>query len=156
MAKEWNDFAPRKVATSAYDDWAEAHRPHLTLQKRLERYAGFLPIFGEAAVVTLKVSVTAMLLAMAQGFLLAVIRVFGPKWASALAVAYIEAIRGTPVLIQLFFIFYGLPNVGIKLSPFLAGALGLGLNYAAYEAENYRAGSLRCPGDRWRRPWASP
>ena len=145
MAKEWNDFSPRKVATSAYDDWAEAHRPHLTLQKRLERYAGFLPIFGEAAVVTLKVSVTAMLLAMALGFLLAVIRVFGPKWASALAVAYIEAIRGTPVLIQLFFIFYGLPNVGIKLSPFLAGALGLGLNYAAYEAENYRAGLLAVP-----------
>lgn len=49
------------------------------------------------------------------------------------------------MLIQLFFIFYGLPNVGIKLSPFMAGVIGLGMNYAAYEAENYRAGLLAVP-----------
>jgi polar amino acid transport system substrate-binding protein len=48
----------------------------------------------------------------------------------------------TPLLIQLLCIFYGLGNIGIKLSPFLAGVIGLGLNYAAYEAENYRAGLL--------------
>jgi polar amino acid transport system substrate-binding protein len=51
-----------------------------------------------------------------------------------LATAYIEVIRGTPLLIQLLFIFYGLPNIGIRLSPFVASALGLGLNYAASEA----------------------
>jgi polar amino acid transport system substrate-binding protein len=49
------------------------------------------------------------------------------------------------VLIQLFFIFYGLPNVGVRLSPFIAGTLALGLNYAAYESENYRAGLEAVP-----------
>lgn len=145
MAKEWNDFSPPKSPPYAYNDWAEAHKPKVSLKDRVRRYIGFLPTFGEAAVVTLKVSVCAMLLAMATGFVLAIMRVFGPKWSSLLAVGYIEAIRGTPVLIQLFFIFYGLPNVGIKLSPFMAGVIGLGLNYAAYEAENYRAGLLAVP-----------
>jgi polar amino acid transport system substrate-binding protein len=54
-------------------------------------------------------------------------------------------VRGTPLLIQLFFIFYGLPHLGLKLSPFIAAITGLGLNYAAYEAENYRAGLLSVP-----------
>ena len=48
-------------------------------------------------------------------------------------------------MIQLFFIFYALPSIGIRLSPFLAGVIGLGLNYAAYEAENYRAGLFSVP-----------
>jgi polar amino acid transport system substrate-binding protein len=54
-------------------------------------------------------------------------------------------VRGTPLLIQLFILFYGLPHFGIKLPPFLAAVLGLGLNYAAYEAENYRAGLIAVP-----------
>ncbi len=67
-------------------------------------------------------------------------RVFGPWPVKILATLYIEIIRGTPLLIQLLIIFYGLPTIGIKLTPLIAGILGLGLNYAAYEAENYRAG----------------
>ena len=62
-----------------------------------------------------------------------------------LAIAYIEVIRGTPLLIQLYLIYYGLPNLGIRLSAFVAAVLGLGLNYAAYEAENYRAGIQSIP-----------
>jgi polar amino acid transport system substrate-binding protein len=55
-------------------------------------------------------------------------------------------IRGTPLIIQLYLIFYGLPElVGLKLNPFVAAVLGLGLNYAAYEAENYRAGIQGIP-----------
>ena len=65
--------------------------------------------------------------------------------AATLTVGYIETIRGTPLLIQILFIFYGLPNIGIKLDPFVAGVLALGLNYAAYEAENYRAGLSAIP-----------
>jgi polar amino acid transport system substrate-binding protein len=86
-----------------------------------------------------------MALAIVLGLFLAMARIFGPSLLSRLAVLYIEFIRGTPVLIQLFFIFYGLPHIGIKFSPFVAGVLGLGLNYAAYEAENYRAGLLSVP-----------
>lgn len=145
MAKEFNDYRPRQADAVMFNEWAELQRPEFTFRDRMKRYAGFMPVLGRAALTTMKVSIVAMLLAMAFGFVLAVARVFGPKPLSKLAVAYIEMIRGTPVLIQLFFIFYGLPNIGIKLSPFVAGAVGLGLNYAAYEAENYRAGLISVP-----------
>jgi polar amino acid transport system permease protein/polar amino acid transport system substrate-binding protein len=63
-------------------------------------------------------------------------------------------IRGTPLLIQLLFIFYGLPNIGLRLSPFVASVLGLGLNYAASEAEVYRAGLLSVPAGQWHAAFA--
>ncbi len=106
----------------------------------LQRYASFLPLLAQAAVVTLEVSVLGMLVAIVVGLGLAVARRYGKPIVAALAVGYIETIRGTPLLIQILFVFYGLPNIGIKLDPFIAGVLALGLNYAAYEAENYRAG----------------
>ncbi len=59
--------------------------------------------------------------------------------------AYIEFFRGTPLLIQLTMIYFGLPELGLKLDPFVAGVLALGLNYAAAEAENYRAGLESVP-----------
>jgi polar amino acid transport system substrate-binding protein len=145
MAKEFNDYSPRKTDAVMFNEWAEQQRPELTIKDRIKRYASFMPVLGKAAVTTMKVSIVAMLLAIVFGFVLALARVFGPTFLSRLAIAYIETIRGTPVLIQLFFIFYGLPNIGIKLSPFVAGAVGLGLNYAAYEAENYRAGLVSVP-----------
>ena len=145
MAKEFNDYGPRTVDAVMFNEWAEQQKPEFTFKERMKRYASFMPVLGRAAVTTMKVSIVAMFLAMTFGFVLAVARVFGPSLLSKAAVAYIETIRGTPVLIQLFFIFYGLPNIGIKLSPFVAGAVGLGLNYAAYEAENYRAGLISVP-----------
>jgi len=149
MAAEFNDFSPSKVEPSRYNEWAEAHRPVLTLAKRIERYKEVMPAFGRAAIVTMQVSITAMILAIALGLGLAITRVFAPKPIGRLATCYIEIVRGTPVLIQLFFIFYGLPSVGIKFSPFWAGAIGLGLNYAAYEAEIYRAGLFAIPHTQW-------
>ncbi|MDR3354471.1 MAG: ABC transporter substrate-binding protein/permease [Synergistaceae bacterium] len=149
MAAEFNDYSPRAVEMTRYNEWAEAHRPEITLSARLKRYAGFLPDFARAAVITMEVSITAMLIAILLGLALAITRVFAPKWAALSAAAFVEFMRGTPVLIQLFFIFYGLPNVGIKLSPFWAGAVGLGLNYAAYEAEIYRAGLFAIPSTQW-------
>jgi polar amino acid transport system substrate-binding protein len=95
-----------------------------------------------------------MVVAVIAGFVLAVCRVFGPLPARWFATAYIEVIRGTPLLIQLLFIFYGLPIIGIRFSPFLASVLGLGLNYAASEAENYRAGLLAVPAGQWQAAYA--
>jgi polar amino acid transport system substrate-binding protein len=95
-----------------------------------------------------------MVLAIATGLLVAICRVFGPLPIRWLATAYIELIRGTPLLIQLLFIFYGLPNVGIRLSPFVASVIGLGLNYAASEAEIYRAGILSVPAGQWQAAYA--
>ncbi len=116
-----------------------------TLWTRLQRYAGYWPMLLKAAILTLEVSISGMILAIAVGFTLAVMRVFGPWPLRWIAMLYIELVRGTPLLIQLYIIFFGLPAIGIKFSPFLAGVLGLGLNYAAYEAENYRAGLLAVP-----------
>lgn len=145
VAAEFEDYGPPKTPPVKYDEWVSSQRPVSKFQERIHRYIGIMPIFGRAAIVTMEISILAMLLAVVFGFLLATIRVYAPQPFSFLAVLYIEIIRGTPVLIQLFFIFYGLPSIGIKLSPFLAGIAGLGMNYAAYEAENYRAGFISVP-----------
>jgi polar amino acid transport system substrate-binding protein len=128
-----------------YDGFAISHAESAGLWSRIVRFAEFWPLLLKATILTLEVSIFGMTLAILLGFSLAIIRVFGPLPARWLAALYIEVVRGTPLLIQLFIIFYGLPNLGIKLSPFVAGVLGLGLNYAAYEAENYRAGLLAIP-----------
>jgi polar amino acid transport system substrate-binding protein len=105
----------------------------------------YLPLLLKGAVVTLEISCLSMLLAVALGLGLALTRLYGPAPARWGAAAYVEVIRGTPLLIQLYLIYYGLPNLGIRLDAFAAAVLGLGLNYAAYEAENYRAGIQAIP-----------
>jgi len=78
-----------------------------------------------------------MALAVLVALALASGRVYGPSWVRIATTVYVEIVRGTPVLLQLFVIYYGLASV-VRLPAFLAAVLGLGLNYAAYEAEIYR------------------
>jgi polar amino acid transport system substrate-binding protein len=97
---------------------------------------------------TIKISVLSMLLATSFGLALALARVYGNRLLNKAASAYIEIMRGTPLLIQLYFIYYGLPDVpyiGLRLSALTAAIAGVGLNYAAYEAEIYRAGIMAIP-----------
>lgn len=98
----------------------------------------YLPALLRAAGVTLALSSLAMLLAVAVGAGVAAGRVYGPAPLRALLAVYVEVMRGTPVLLQLFVIYYGLADV-VRLPAFGAALLGLGLNYAAYESEIYRA-----------------
>lgn len=98
----------------------------------------YLPALLRAALITLVLSCAAMLLAVSFGAAIAVGRVYGTGWVRALLTTYVEVTRGTPVLLQLFVLYYGLAAV-IRLPPFVAALLGLGLNYAAYESEIYRA-----------------
>lgn len=100
----------------------------------------FLPTLLKGALVTIGISILSMMLAVSLGLLLAIMRIYGNKWVQMLSTAYIEVYRGTPLLIQLYILYYGLPNIGITLGAFTAAILGLGMNYAAYEAEIYRAG----------------
>jgi polar amino acid transport system substrate-binding protein len=97
------------------------------------------------ALTTVELSVLGMALAVVVGLGVVLVRLYGGVPLRWMAQAYVEVIRGTPLLIQLFLIYYGLPQIGIRLNPFLAGVLGLGLNYAASEAENYRAGIQSIP-----------
>lgn len=100
----------------------------------------FFPNLLKGAGLTIFISVISMALATIFGFILTLFRLYGGKILSLFATAYIEIYRGTPLLIQLYILYYGLPNIGISLSPLVAALLGLGMNYAAYEAELYRAG----------------
>ena len=104
----------------------------------------YLPALLRAAVVTLVLSCLSMLLAVALGIGLAAGRVYGSRIVRAPLAIYVELIRGTPVLLQLFVLYYGLSEF-IRLPAFLAAVLGLGLNYAAYESEIYRAALQAIP-----------
>ncbi|HUL02225.1 MAG TPA: ABC transporter permease subunit [Gemmatimonadales bacterium] len=97
----------------------------------------YLPALARAALMTALVSLLSMALAVAAGLAVASARVYGPGPVRALAAVYTEVVRGTPVLLQLFVIYYGLAGI-VRLPAFLAAVLGLGLNYAAYESEIYR------------------
>lgn len=145
MALALNDAAPATTPPVEYENFRAATAPAPGLRARLARYAGFLPLILRAAVLTVVISILAMVVAVIAGMALALARLYGPRPLPVVALWYIEIVRGTPLLIQILFIFYGLPNIGVKLDPFVAGVLALGLNYAAYEAENYRAGLQAVP-----------
>lgn len=100
--------------------------------------------FAWAALITLKLTLLAFCIAVPLGTVLAVMRVYGGPVARAGARGYIELFRGTPVLLQLFVLYYGISGT-INLGPVEAAVLGLGLNYGAYEAEVYRGALLAIP-----------
>jgi polar amino acid transport system substrate-binding protein len=125
-------------------------KPPITLSERL----GYVPLLLKAAVITAELSVLSMALAVVTGLVIVLLRLYGVGPVKWLAKAYVEVIRGTPLLIQLFLIYYGLPEIGIRLNAFCAAILGLGLNYAASEAENYRAGIQSIPRGQTEAAWA--
>jgi polar amino acid transport system substrate-binding protein len=105
-------------------------------------YAGTLI---RAAGVTVLLAVTAFPLAVIAGLLIALGRLYGPGWLSKTLGAYVEFLRGTPLMLQLFFIFFFLPEVGVRVPAFATAIVGLAVNYSAYEAEIYRAGLQAVP-----------
>lgn len=117
------------------------------LQKRstLERLPKELPLLLHSAGITIILCVISMTIAILLGLSIAVLRLYGPTFIGYILGAYVEIMRGTPLLIQLYIIYYGLAEIGISLQPFTAAILGLSLNYAAYESEIYRAGIKSIP-----------
>jgi polar amino acid transport system substrate-binding protein len=139
------DVAPRGAPVE-FERWRAAVGKLPSFGERLTtRYPSMVPLFLRGAALTLLVSLCAMALAIALGVTLALGRRFGPAPVRWLAIAYIELFRGTPLLIQLTVVYFGLPELGLRLDPFIAGVVALGLNYAAAEAENYRAGLEAVP-----------
>jgi polar amino acid transport system substrate-binding protein len=132
----WNDdqrpFFDRALASAPAAGAPSAPAPMSTLT--LTR--NYLPLLFRAAWKTLEVSFLAMALAVLGGMAFAIGRVYGNRVVRGTIIGYVEVMRGTPVLLQLFVIYYGLP---IRLEAFYAGLIGLGLNYAAYESEIYRS-----------------
>jgi His/Glu/Gln/Arg/opine family amino acid ABC transporter permease subunit len=104
----------------------------------------YLPSLLRAGAITLVLSCLAMALAITFGVAVAAGRVYGSTVVRGALAVYVEAVRGTPVLLQLFVLYYGLSGV-VRLPAFLAAVIGLGLNYAAYESEIYRAALQAIP-----------
>lgn len=105
----------------------------------------FLQMSGplwEGAAVTLKLFGVTLLFSIPLGLLLALIRVSRFRWLDRLVNAYIWLMRGTPLMLQMLFIYFALPSVGILLPDFIAAIVAFVLNYAAYFAEIFRAGIL--------------
>jgi len=110
------------------------------MQAFLRDARDFLPILLQGCVVTVELMLAALVLSTLLGFVWALLRLSPSRALSAPAVAIITVIRGIPILVQLFYIYFVLPDLGIQLSAFQAGFIGLGIAYSAYQAENFRAG----------------
>jgi polar amino acid transport system substrate-binding protein len=149
----WNDDQPRLYAQlqdnsvkgsgvlfGASDDAEKDSRPLY----RIDAGWRYLPALLRAAGITLLLSCLSMALAVVVGALIASGRVYGPRPARIALTAWVELIRGTPLLLQLFVLYFGLATV-VQLPAFLAALIGLGLNYAAYESEIYRSALQAVP-----------
>jgi polar amino acid transport system substrate-binding protein len=136
------------AAQEELDRWNAGPRDPGLRQETLHGWrliARYGPTLLSAAVITIFLSLTSMPLAMAIGLLVALGRLYGPRplrWALG---GYVELLRGTPLMLQLFVLFFLLPELGIQLPALVAGIAGLAINYSAYEAEIYRAGLQAIP-----------
>ncbi|GGJ70739.1 amino acid ABC transporter permease [Deinococcus aquiradiocola] len=104
-----------------------------------------LPTLLAATRLTLGFALAAMLLGLPLGLLVALARLYAPRPLAALAGLYVSFIRGTPLLVQIFVIYYGLPSVGLVLTPVQGGVLALTLNAGAYLSETIRAAIQSVP-----------
>ena len=108
-----------------------------------------MPTMIEGVKITILATLLGAALAAVVGLLIAVLRRSPNPWVSRPVAFFAEFIRGTPLLVQLYFIFYVLPDIGILLPALLAGVIGLGLHYGTYTAEVYRAGIDNVPRGQW-------
>ena len=108
-------------------------------------FARAIPEFVDGTVITLKLAGVALVMGFVLGLALAFARVYGGRLLSGISLAYVEFYRGTPLLVQLFVIYYGLPQLNITFSAMVAAYLALGLNSAAYQAEYFR-GAIQAIG----------
>jgi His/Glu/Gln/Arg/opine family amino acid ABC transporter permease subunit len=90
--------------------------------------------------ITVELTVVTIFLSLVLGLLVALARMYGPRWLAWIVLAYVEVMRDTPLLLQLIYIYYVLPEIGIRLDSFSASVLALTLNYSAYISEVYRSG----------------
>jgi len=112
-----------------------------------------LPVLLRGLWVTVQATALGMSLALVFGLLLALLG-YARAWPlRRFARLLVELVRGTPLLVQLYFLFYVLPQAGLRLSPLVTGVLGLSIHYGAYLAEVYRAGIEAVPRGQWEAAW---
>jgi len=108
-----------------------------------------LPVLATGAVLTMKFAVASMVLGLLLGLVVAIARIGNNRVLSAVAQGYVSLMRGTPLLVQMFVIYYGLPDIGIALEPTSAGILTLTLNAGAYLSESMRGAILGIGAGQW-------
>ena len=145
----WDDDQ-KKLAEMLDQPWPPAEEAG----EKVNPWPRLIPELLKAAGMTILLAVVSFPLALMIGFFVGMARVYGPRWLSITCGVYVEVLRGTPLLLQLFCIYYMIPELIGRagyanwigwLSPFVAGIIGLAINYSAYEAEIYRAGFLAVP-----------
>lgn len=99
----------------------------------------------QAALVTLYLSLLGIIISLAIGAVVAVMRLSRSMWVRFLGAAYVEVMRNTPLLVILYIVYFALPQTGLRLSSFMAALIGLSLNSAGYMAEILRAGLIAIP-----------
>ena len=99
-----------------------------------------VPLLLKGAVYTVQVSVLAIAFGLILGWILGLVSVSGVRWLRAVTWAYVQFIRGTPLLVQIFLIYFGLPALGVNIPPYWSGVIALGLNSGGFQAEIVRAG----------------
>jgi polar amino acid transport system substrate-binding protein len=109
----------------------------------------YTPLLLNAAWMTVKLTFTSMAVAMSIGLVVCLCRLYGPPPLRWLALVYVEFFRGIPLLLLLFFLYFGLANFGVDLPAVNTAILAFGLNYAAYEAEIYRSSIGTVPVGQW-------
>ncbi|MEU3648836.1 ectoine/hydroxyectoine ABC transporter permease subunit EhuD [Lentzea sp. NPDC034063] len=108
-----------------------------------------LPQLLRGLLTALQATALGYLIALALGLVFALLRRSDLAWIRLPVALVIEFIRSTPLLVQLFFLFFVLPTMGVQLSPLATGAIGLGVHYATYTSEVYRAGIDGVPAGQW-------
>lgn len=109
----------------------------------------YMPVIAKGLLITIELAAVGAVLGILLGIFCAWVRVAGPKWARPVVVAYVELIRNTPFLIQLFFVFFGLPSLGLRLGELQAANLAMVINLGAYGCEIVRAGLMATPRGQW-------
>src|SRR3546814_7898599 len=109
------------------------------------------PILLKGTGYTLIFAFAAMFGGLLVGFVLAVARIVPSRWTQVPATVYVSMMRGTPLLVQVFIIYYGLPSIGISFEPLTAGVLALRLNAGAYISESLRGALMGITRGQW---WA--
>lgn len=110
------------------------------MQKFFQDAVEFTPILLQGAWATILVTLGSLILSTVLGLLWALMRISGNRWLDRAAVVMINLIRGVPIIVQLFYIYFVLPDFGVSLTAMQAAIIGLGIAYSAYQAENFRAG----------------
>ena len=110
------------------------------MEKFLRDAAEFLPILLQGVGLTIVVTIGSLILSTILGLVWALLRVSGVRALAGLSAGLINLIRGIPIIVLLFYLYFVMPDFGIALTALQAAILGLGLAYSAYQAENFRAG----------------